>query len=140
MRLAALLLLAVALLAGQSNPLAPASSPPAPVAAPAATPAPASFLVTMTDPLVVSLAAYDLTQVANGATAWKFTVAGKSYSVSAAQQTGIAAATTIGAAAIAHRWPKLKTPLTVILAAASAYYGGKAYAQAQLHGTATAAH
>lgn len=109
------------------NPLAgPASS----------TPASATFLQQMTDPLTVSAGAYVLSQVAAGAEAWKFTLSGKTYTVSAAQQTGITAASVVAAAAIAHKWPKWKLPLTIVLAGASAYYGGMAYANSLQHGTA----
>lgn len=118
--------------------LAAAQSSSANPVAPATPSASSSFLSQMLDPLTVSMAAYDLAQVAQGTTAWHFTAAGKSYTVSPAQQTGIAAAATIGAAAIAHKWPKLKTAVTIVVAAAAAYYGGKAYAQTQAHGTPAA--
>ncbi len=105
----------------------------------AGAPASASFLSQIADPLTISLAAYDLSQVASGSTAWKFTLQGKVYTVNPAQRTGMAAAATIGAAAAAHRWPKLKPWLAGILGGASAYYGGVAYANSQAHGAASPA-
>jgi hypothetical protein len=111
-----------------------------PLQAPAAAaPAAASFFSQVTDPVTISAGAYVLSQVASGATDWKFTLAGKSYNVSAAQKTGITAASVIGAAAIAHKWPKWKTPLAGVLTLAAAYYGGKAYANSLNHGSAATA-
>lgn len=101
---------------------------------PAAAPAP-SFLAQLGDPLTIALASYDLSQVAAGTTDWKFTLGGKHYTVNPAQQTAIATAVTIGAAAAAHKWPKLKTPLTIVLTLVSGYYGGLAYGRANSHGT-----
>lgn len=128
---AILLLAALCAFCQTANPTNPDPGQPG---IPVITTAP-SFLSQATDPLIVSLAAWDLAQVAQGATAWKFTYSGKQYTVSPAQQTGIAAAGTVAAAAIAHKWPKLKTPLTIVLGAAAAYYGGRAYAQTLTHGT-----
>jgi len=118
--------------AAAPNPFQVPATPSVPAAAVAPT---ASFLAQLSDPVTIGLAAYDLSQVATAATAWKFTAGGKTYQVSAVRQTGIAAAVTIGAAAAAHKWPKLKPWLTVILGGVSAYYGGEAYYRAQNHGT-----
>lgn len=105
--------------------------PPNPVAV---TPPAQTFLQSLLDPMTLSLAAYDLSQVAMSATAWKWTMAGKTYSVSAPRVTGITFAATIGGAALAHRWPKLKVPLTIALGGVAAYYAGVAMSQAQNHG------
>ena len=128
MRLALALLLASACWA-QTTPPNPVASVPQSASS--------TYLQTLLDPVTISLAAYDLSQVATSATAWKWTVNGQTYSVSAAKVTGIAAATTILGAYLAHRHPKLKPWITIGLAATAAYYGGIAYQQAQNHGTVT---
>ena len=94
MRLALALLLASACWA-QTTPPNPVASVPQSASS--------TYLQTLLDPVTISLAAYDLSQVATSATAWKWTVNGQTYSVSAAKVTGIAAATTILGAYLAHR-------------------------------------
>lgn len=110
-----------------------APQPAAPAPAPNAT-----FLSYFSDPLALSSMATAAAFVSEDRTDWHMTVAGKVYSVSAAQRFGIAGATIFGVQAVAHKWPKLKPYLAVAQGIASVYLAGKAYANTLDHGTVAA--
>jgi hypothetical protein len=81
----------------------------------------------------VAPAAYVLSSVAQGATDWHLTVAGKQYDVSATKQTAVTGAVVGVALVVRYLWPKSRKWVDGGLLIAAGAFAGVSYAQAQRH-------
>jgi hypothetical protein len=88
----------------------------------------------ISDPNNIAPAAFLLSNVADAKTDWHFTVAGKDYTITPAERLGIAGGSIFVAFTIRHYFPNTAKPINIVLAIATAYFAGRAYANTFNHG------
>jgi hypothetical protein len=112
--------------------LALAQAPAAPVAAPSS----GGVWDVLTDPNNLAPAAFLLSNIADAKTDWHFSgpFTHKDYVITPSQRLGIAGGSIFVAYTIRHYYPRAAKPINVVMAIATAYFAGRAYANTFNHG------
>jgi hypothetical protein len=90
----------------------------------------------LSDPNNIAPAAFLLSNVADAKTDWHFTgpLTHKEYTITPAERLGIAGGSIFVAYTLRHYYPKLAKPINLVMAVATAYFAGRAYANTFNHG------
>ncbi len=122
--------LSLALTLSAAAQTAPTAPTPAPPSVPAATP----FWDVLSDPGNLATVAVLAAGFSYAKTDWHYTLRGKEYTLTPAQQLGMETGIVFAAMAAKHYFPKTRTPINVVLGVVAAYFAGQAYANTINHG------